>query len=69
MYATARNSIPPLGLEDKVKLEYRCDSSPTFFAKTCVINLQLAVVFNTFDDFYKQFIFTLDYGHRGFGCV
>ena len=69
MYATARNSVPPLELEDKVKLEYRCDGSSSFFAETCVGNLQLPVVFNTFDDFYKQFIFTLEYGHRGFGCV
>lgn len=35
MYATAKNSIPPLGLEDMVKLEYRCDGSSTFFAFSC----------------------------------
>ena len=51
MYATAKNSIPPLGLEDKVKLEYRCDGSSTFFAFNC------QHLFNTSDDFYKQFIF------------
>ena len=47
MYATARNSVPPLELEDEVKLEYRCDGSSSFFAKTCVGNLQLPVVFNS----------------------
>lgn len=70
MYATARYSIPPLLLEAKVKLEYRCDGSSTFFCQD--VRRQpsnLPVVFNTFDDFYKQFIFPLDYGHHGFGCV
>ena len=39
MYATARNNVPPLELEDMVKVEYRCDGSSSFFAETCVGNL------------------------------
>ena len=66
MYASARNSIPPLGFEEKIQLDYGSDGSSTFFAETCL--LKLPVVFDSFNEFYKQFIFAVDNGYKGFGC-
>ena len=60
MYASARNSIPPLGFEEKIQLDYRSDGSSTFFAETCLLKLQVPVVFDSFNEFYKQFIFAVD---------
>ena len=69
MYASARNSIPPLGFQEKIQLDYRSDGSSTFFAETCLLKLQVPVVFDSFNEFYKQFVFAVDSGYRGFGCV
>lgn len=69
MYVTARNSLRPLGLEERVELVYKIDGSSTFFAETCLLKLQVPVVFDSFHNFYQQFIFAVDYGYRGFGCV
>ncbi|XP_068741923.1 G2/M phase-specific E3 ubiquitin-protein ligase-like [Montipora capricornis] len=69
MYATARNSIPPLGFEEKIQLDYRSDGSSTFFAETCLLKLQVPVVFDSLNEFYKQFIFAVENGYKGFGCV
>lgn len=69
MYASARNSIPPLGFEEKIQLDYRSDGSSTFFAETCLLKLQVPVVFDSFNEFYKQLVFAVDSGYKGFGCV
>lgn len=69
MYASARNSIPPLGFEEKIQLDYRGDGSSTFFAETYLIKFQVPVVFDSFNEFCEQFIFAVDNGYKGFGCV
>ena len=60
MYVTARNSVPPLGLEERVELVYKINGSPTFFAETCLLKLQEPAVFDSFKKFYQQFIFAVD---------
>ena len=69
MYVTARNSLLPLGLEERVELVYKIDGSSTFFAETYLLKLQVPVVFDSFRNFYEQFIFVVDYEYGGFGCV
>ena len=67
LHVSEWNSLPPLGLEERVELVYKIDGSSTFFA--CLLKLQVPLVFDSFHNFYEQVIFAVDYGYRGFGCV
>ena len=40
MYATARNSIPPLGFEEKAQSDYRSDGSSTFLRRRASSSLK-----------------------------
>lgn len=65
MFSTGRDSLPPLGLEEKVELEYR--GATSFFAETCLLKLQVPIAHDTFEEFYKQFVLAANLGYKGFG--
>lgn len=63
----ARNSIPPLAFEEKIQLDYRSDGFPLFCrglppqaSSPSGVWLFQGVL---------QFIFAVDNGYKGFGCV
>jgi len=66
-FCTARDSIPPLGLDEKVRLDYKF--SLVFFAETCLLALQVPKLHNTFEEFYQQFLIAVNLGNKGFGSA
>ena len=69
MYMTACDSIPPLGMSEKVELVFRDDDSKSFFAEACLLKLKIPTVHNDFESFYQAFMIAIQFGCNGYGAA
>lgn len=65
-YMTAAEEIPPLGMPEKIKIVYSNQS--TFFAKTCLFELQIPIGYDSLEDFKDSFMQACAH-NKGFGAV
>ena len=66
---TARDSIPPIRMSEKVELVFRDDYSKSFFAKACLLKLKIPTVHNDFESFYQTFMIAIQFRCTGFGAA
>ena len=66
MFMTSLDEIPPLGLKEKIQLEFT--SMPTFFAETCSFVLRVPNCYTTYEAFKKRFDEACEQ-NVGFGCT
>lgn len=65
-YMTAAEEIPPLGMPQKIKIIYSNQS--TFFAETCLFELQIPIGCESLEDFKDSFMQACEH-NIGFGAV
>ena len=68
-FATGLESLPPMGLEEKITIRYREDNSPHFFAETCTVELKVPTVHEEYGKFYNSFLEACVHSESGFGCM
>ena len=66
MYMTALDSIPPLGMSEKVELLFREDDSKSLSAEAYLFKLKIPTVHNDFESFYQAFMIAIQFGCNGF---
>ena len=69
MYMTARDSLPLLGMSEKVELVFTDDDSKSFFAEACLLKLKILTVHNDFESFCQAYMISIQFGCTGFGAA
>lgn len=67
-FMTALDEIPPLGLPQKIFVEFTEGSQRTFFAETCTFVLRVSTVHKEFREFKEKFL-EASQSPTGFACI
>jgi hypothetical protein len=68
LYMTSLDRIPPLGMRRKIAVEFVAENRRTFFAETCLLNLQVPTIHCTYHEFKKAFHQAVEH-NTGFGST